>query len=281
MVRSFIGSFVSGMGNRASSRIGPGFQSEKQILCPPARTLIISRYIDFGQSARQPRFRFLASLTISILITANAELAHKRTCVREQTGTFKSIAAFIRSMPAHARRNKISDQANLASWKDRPWTNKALDAALSRSNAPSAKARSCGSARTKRRRDRNRSDRLLDLTSPWASRPAARKGHRDLRSGIVRQDHLDLACHRRSPKESGVCAFIDASMRSTRLCAKARIISRPPDLAADTGDRPGNYRYAGALGRVDVGHRLGRGSNSRAEIEGEMGDAQPAFRRVS
>jgi recombination protein RecA len=41
-------------------------------------------------------------------------------------------------------------------------------------------------------------------------RPAARPGGRDLRAGILGQDHAGAAHRRRGQKKGGICAFIDA-----------------------------------------------------------------------
>ena len=89
--------------------------------------------------------------------------------------------------------------------------NKALDAALSQIERAFGRARSCGSART-RRRSRSRPCRPARSASTSRSASAACRGgrRRDLRPGILGQDHLALHTVAEAQKKGGVCAFIDA-----------------------------------------------------------------------
>ena len=116
-------------------------------------------------------------------------------------------------------------------------------------------------------------------------RPAARKGDRDLRAGILRQDHADAACDRGSAEEG----------RRLRLCRR-RTCARPglrqearrqsrrsADFPAGhrrTGAR--NHRYAGALGRDRrSGDQFGRGADAAGRNRGRDGRIRsPACRRA-
>ena len=102
---------------------------------------------------------------------------------------------------------------------------------------------------------------------PGHRRPAARPGHRDLRAGIVRQDHDDLVGHRRSA-EAGRHRRLHR--RRTRAGpgirgAPWRQHRRTAGLAA--GHRragAGNHRHVGALGGGGCGGgRLGRRAHAQ------------------
>ena len=113
-------------------------------------------------------------------------------------------------------------------------------------------------------------------------RPAARAGGRDLRAGILRQDHAGAAyAWPKAQKKGGICAFIDAEHALDPIYARKLgvniddlLISQP-----DTGEQA--LEIADTLvrsGAVDV---LVVDSVAalvpRAELEGEMGDALPGL----
>ena len=104
---------------------------------------------------------------------------------------------------------------------------------------------------------------------------------RNLRAGILRQDHAHFARHRRNA-EAGRHRRLHRCRARARpgLCPQARRqCRRPADLAA--GRRragAGNRRHAGALRRGRRrGGRLGGGADAALELEGEMGEPQPGL----
>ena len=113
-------------------------------------------------------------------------------------------------------------------------------------------------------------------------RPAARPRRRDLRAGILRQDHAGAACRRRGAEEGRHLRLRRCRARArSDLCAQARRQSRrPPDLPArhrraGAGDR----RHAGALRRHRrAGGRFGRGADApgRARRRDGRHAARPA-----
>ncbi len=159
-------------------------------------------------------------------------------------------------------------QRTSALWKDNPWIRpRRWTRRCRRSNEPSARARSCVSARTRRRGGRDDIDRLARPRYRARSRrAAARQGHRDLRAGIFGQDHADAARDRRGAEDGRHLRLRRRRARARPgLCPQARRQPRgPADLAArHRRAGAGDHRYAGALGRRRrAGHRLGRGADA-------------------
>ena len=115
-------------------------------------------------------------------------------------------------------------------------------------------------------------------------RPAARPRGRDLRAGILGQDHAGAALPRRGAEEGRHLRLHRCRARARPdLCAKARRQCRRSfDLAARCRRAgAGNRRYAGALRRRRrAGHRFGRGAWCRApNSKARWATASPACRR--
>ena len=137
-----------------------------------------------------------------------------------------------------------------------------------RSSAPSARARSCGSART-RRSSRSRPISTgslgLDIALGVGGLPQG-PHHRDLWAGKLGQDDAGAAYHCRSPEEGRHLRLHRCrACAGPGLCPQAgRRPRRPADFAARhrrTG--AGNRRHAGALRRHRrAGHRFGGGTDA-------------------
>ena len=115
--------------------------------------------------------------------------------------------------------------------------------------------------------DRDRLDRLArPRHRARHRRPAARPRRRDLRAGILGQDHAGAAHRRRSAEEGRHLRLHRCRARArSGLCAQARRQSRrPADLAArHRRAGAGNRRHAGALRRDRrAGDRFGRGADA-------------------
>ena len=113
-------------------------------------------------------------------------------------------------------------------------------------------------------------------------RAAARPRRRDLRPGILRQDHARAACRRRGAEAGRHLRLHRRRARARhRLCAQARRRSRgPPDLPARhrrAGAR--DHRHAGALRRHRrAGGRFGGGADAQGRArrrDGRHADGQP------
>ena len=141
-------------------------------------------------------------------------------------------------------------------------------------------------AARRRRGDRRHRGRLHRLARPRhrarRRRPAARPGGRDLRPGVVGQDHAHAAGHRR-----------DAEARRHLRLHRRRARARRPVRAearrqpAGAADQPARHRRAGARDRRRAGplrlgrpgrHRLGRRADAQGRDRGRDGRfaARPA-----
>ena len=136
-----------------------------------------------------------------------------------------------------------------------------------RSSAPSARARSCGSARTQKPVEIetiSTGSLGLDIALGVGGLPRGPRD-RDLRAGILRQDDARAAHHRRGAEEGRRLRLRRRRARARPdLCPQARRQSRrPPDLAARhrrAGAR--DRRHARALRRHRrARHRFGRGAD--------------------
>ena len=163
---------------------------------------------------------------------------------------------------------------------------KALDAALSQIER-SFRQGLDHAARQERQVDGGR-DGLHRLARPRHRarhrRPAARPGGRDLRAGILRQDHARAALRRRGAEEGRHLRLRRCRARARPdLCPQARRqCRRPPDLAARRRRAgAGNRRHPGALGRDRrAGDRFGRRAGAARRARRRDGrPACPACRR--
>ena len=161
---------------------------------------------------------------------------------------------------------------------------KALDAALSQIERAFGKGSIMRLGKNQQGgRDRDDSDRLArPRHRARRRRPAARPRGRDLRAGILGQDHADPACHRRGAEEGRRLRLRRRRTRArSRLRPQARRQSRrPADLPArHRRAGAGDHRHAGALGRGRrAGDRFGRGADAARRDRGRDGRlaARPA-----
>ena len=233
-----------------------------------------------GESARRKSLNFKAAkatgwhpatLSLGGLLSREHKAPiknKKRTCGKNKRCTFQPTSRCI-PRATHAKRIESMSQANLRLVEGTSVDKtKALDAALSQIERAFGK----GSIM---RLGKNQAVTEIETISTGSlgldialgrRRPAARPRHRNLRPGILRQDHAGAAHHRRSAEDRR-----RLRLRRRRTCARSGLCAqtgrqarRSSDLSARhrrTG--AGNHRHAGALRRRRrAGDRFGRGPGS-------------------
>ena len=172
-----------------------------------------------------------------------------------------------------------------ASSKDRPWTNRRpLMRRSRRSSAISARARSCGSARTCTRWTWTPSPPARSASTSRSASAGCRAAASSRSTARNRSGKTTLALHciAEAQKKGGICAFIDAEHALDPIYARKLgvnvddlLISPARRRRAGAGDR----RHAGALRRRRrAGHRFGRraGAARRARRRDGRQPARPA-----
>jgi hypothetical protein len=155
---------------------------------------------------------------------------------------------------------------------------RALAAAWARSRSSSARARSCAWA-TRWRRSNHRHRLAHARHRARHRRPAQGSRGRDLRPGILRQDHAHPADHRRVPEGRWHRAFIDAEHALDPTYAQKLGVNVDELLPLAAGYRrtgAGDRRHAGAFQRGrHGGGRLGRRAHAQGRDRGRDGRPAP------